>query len=522
MAITTADEFFAVLEKSRLLEAKQLAEARRIAEHVEDPTAVAKLLARRELITHWQAAQLLAGRTVLFVGKYKLIRLLGHGGMGNVFLGEHVTMNRRVALKFISRQMGKDRASLERFLAEARAVAALDHPNIVQAYNVDNEGDRYYIVMEYIDGLDLQRLVETKGPLEYDLAADYIRQAADGLAHAHDRNMVHCDIKPSNLLVNPQGVVKILDMGLSRLIEREGGGPRPDQRVLGSVDYLSPEQALGSADLDRRTDIYALGCTLYFLLTGHPPFPEGTLPERILKHQTQAPRDIRKDRPDAPADLVDICVRMMAKRPADRIQSAAEVSRALQQWKPASGSKPVVPLPLSEEETVAGQEGDFASDPWWDTISASPTRNSSSPRKSGSMRAVKAAALTPATATPTAAAGTATATTATATGTAAANAAGGKAGLKKLGWLGTPGRKIAVLGGLALAIAAIGVAVDPLVFMLGRKPSSTSTVQVPAKSSPSPKDKEKRRRNPKRRPIRTSKSARRKTNTTRGRRPMRR
>ena len=248
---------------------------------------------------------MLAGRTILFVGKYKLIRLLGRGGMANVFLAEHVTMNRRVALKFISRQLGKDQASLERFLAEARAVAALDHPNIVQAYNVDNEGDRYYIVMEYIDGQDLQHLVETDGPLEYALAADYTRQAAEGLAHAHARKMVHCDIKPSNLLVSRQGVVKILDMGLSRLIEREGGGEHADEGVLGSVDYLSPEQALGTPDVDHRTDIYALGCTLYFLLTGHAPFHEGTLPQRILKHQTQTPPDIRKERPDAPDALVE-------------------------------------------------------------------------------------------------------------------------------------------------------------------------------------------------------------------------
>ena len=338
MAITTADEFFAVLEKSRLLEAKAVG---RSPPHRR---------ARRGPHGHGQAAGAarpdypLAGGPVAGRADGLVRRQVqahpppGPRGHGERVPGRtrHDEPPRRAEVHFAAD--GKDRASLERFLAEARAVAALDHPNIVQAYNVDNEGDRYYIVMEYIDGLDLQRLVETKGPLEYGLAADYIRQAADGLAHAHDRNMVHCDIKPSNLLVNPQGVVKILDMGLSRLIEREGGGSRPDQRVLGSVDYLSPEQALGSADLDGRTDLYALGCTLYFLLTGHPPFPEGTLPERILKHQTQEPRDIREDRPDAPADLIDICVRMMAKRPADRIQSAAEVSRALQQWRPASGS----------------------------------------------------------------------------------------------------------------------------------------------------------------------------------------
>ena len=205
MAITTAAEFFAVLEKSRLLEDEQLAEARRVAGQLTDPTAIAKLLTRQGLITLWQAGGLLAGLTVFFMGKYKLINLLGRGGMGSVFLAEHVTMNRRVALKVVSRQIGKDRASLERFFAEARAIAALDHPNIVQAYSVDNEGERYYIVMEYVAGQDLQHLVEREGPLECSRAANYIGQAADGLAHAHARNMVHCDIKPSNLLVNTRG-----------------------------------------------------------------------------------------------------------------------------------------------------------------------------------------------------------------------------------------------------------------------------------------------------------------------------
>ena len=232
MTIKTADEFFAVLEKSRLLEAKQLVEARRVAAEVENPedaTAVAKALARQGLISHWQAGLLLAGRTLFFMGKYKLIRKLGRAGGGNVFLGQHVTMNRRVALKFISRQMGKDRDSLDRFLAEARAIATLDHPNIVRAYSVDNEGDRYYLVMEYIDGLDLQQLVEREGRLDCGLAADYIRQAAEGLAHAHAHNMVHGAVRPCHLLVSRQGVVKIRDVGLSRLVEGDGGGPRPEQ-----------------------------------------------------------------------------------------------------------------------------------------------------------------------------------------------------------------------------------------------------------------------------------------------------
>jgi len=346
MAITSAEEFFALLEKSRLLTAEQWADARRIPPDGNDASALAWALVREGLLTRWQAAQLLAGRSSFFLGKYKLIDLLGRGGMGRVFLGEHTMMNRRVALKILSREIGKDPASVARFLSEARAIAALDHPNIVQAYSIDNEGDRYYLVMEYVDGPDLQRLVETDGPLDYQRAADYIRQAADGLAHAHQRNMIHCDIKPSNLLVNNQGVVKILDMGLARLA---GGDPADsgerNKDVLGSVDYLAPEQALGNPDLDQRADIYSLGCTFYFLLTGHPPFGEGTLAERIVQHQTQPPRRISHERSDAPADLVQICERMMAKRPASRFQTAGELSQALAQWRPPERKPPrVAPL----------------------------------------------------------------------------------------------------------------------------------------------------------------------------------
>jgi len=319
MAITSAEEFFAVLEKSELLMPAQLAQAREAAGPEDNPTTIAKNLVRQELITLWQAGQLVAGRSIFYFGKYRLIDLLGRGGMGSVFLAEHVTMNRRVALKIISRQVSRDPASRERFLAEARAIASLDHPNIVQAYSIDNEANRYFIVMEYIEGVDLQRLVEDEGPLDCERAIDYIRQAAEGLAHAHQRNMVHCDIKPSNLLVNMQGVVKILDLGLARFAgEDEAESPSHDDRILGSVDYLAPEQALKSPHLDGRADIYALGCTLYFLLSGEPPFAQGSLPERILKHQTQDPPDLHAKRHEVPATFAAICKKMMAKAPEDR------------------------------------------------------------------------------------------------------------------------------------------------------------------------------------------------------------
>ncbi|MGA2797655.1 MAG: serine/threonine-protein kinase [Thermoguttaceae bacterium] len=331
------DEFLAVLEHSKLLKPEEFAEVQRLAQEAIDPPELAKTLVRKGTLTRWQAGQLLAGRSKCTVGKYKLLELLGRGGMGSVYLGEHVMMNRRVALKIIPRHIGKDPAGLERFLAEARTIASLDHPNVVQAYSVDNEGDQYYLVMEYVEGLDLKRLVEAEGPLDCASAVDYIRQAAEGLAHSHSRNMVHCDIKPSNLIVNPQGVVKILDMGLARLAGQEQAGgevSEEDERILGSVDYMAPEQALHTADFNHRADIYSLGCTLYFLLTGHAPFPEGTLPERILKHQNQEPQSISAERSDVPQSLIEICKKMMSKRPAARYQTAAELSQVLAAWRP--------------------------------------------------------------------------------------------------------------------------------------------------------------------------------------------
>ncbi len=355
MAVNTPEEFFAVLQKSKLLTPSQLAQAEEIAREQSDPKTIAKRLARKEIITRWQAGQLLAGRSSFYLGKYRLIELLGSGGMGNVFLGRHVTMNRLVALKIISRRVGKDPASLERFLAEARAVAALDHPNIVQAYSVDTEGDRYYLVMEYVEGIDLQRMVKEDGPLECNLAVEYIRQAAEGLEHAHQRNMIHCDVKPSNLLVNVQGVVKILDLGLARFTHDDPSeAGESHDRVLGSVDYLAPEQAVDSGKLDRRADVYSLGCTLYFLLTGRAPFAKGTLHQRIMKHQTKPPPPLPSR---VPADLAGICMKMMAKKPDDRYATAAEVVGALAQLTPAlSTVKHGMPLlrakPLNEKNDL--------------------------------------------------------------------------------------------------------------------------------------------------------------------------
>ena len=364
MTITTAEGFLEALEKSGLLEEGQLSEVRQMAFETPDAKSLAKGLVQKGLLSRWQAAQLLAGRTnVFFLGKYKLIEMLGRGGMGGVFLAHHTMMNRRVALKVVSKQIAQDQAALEQFLTEARAIAALDHPNIVRAYNVDCEEGRYYLVMEYVEGKNLQQLVEEEGPLDFSKVADYIRQAADGLAHAHQHNLVHCDIKPANLLVTQEGVVKILDLGLARLAaspaEKE---KQTDPRIVGTVDYQAPEAAMGNQKVDGRADIYSLGCTMFFLLTGKPPFGEGALHERIVKHQTQPPPDIASLRPGTPKDLAAICRKMMAKKPADRFQSAEELSKLLARWRPAQ-PKLRKAVPLEESESPQTEPSPKASSP---------------------------------------------------------------------------------------------------------------------------------------------------------------
>lgn len=320
-----------------------------------DSQTVAAHLTEAGLLTRWQSKQLLEGRhSGFFLGKYKLLDHLGTGGMSCVFLAEHAVMRRRVAIKVLPKGRVNDSSYLARFHREARAVAALDHPNIVRAFDVDHEGDTHYLVMEYIDGADLKGLVERDGALAYRTAADYIRQAAEGLAHAHLAGLIHRDMKPANLLVDRKGVVKVLDMGLARFSSDEIDTSLThdhDERMLGTVDYLAPEQALDSHLVDARADIYGLGCTLYFSLCGHPPFPEGSVAQRVLAHQAKEPAEINKRRPDAPADLVAICKRMMAKSPAVRYQTAQETARALAEWIRDYDDRGGKPRPPPERKT---------------------------------------------------------------------------------------------------------------------------------------------------------------------------
>lgn len=341
----TADSFLNVVKKSGLIAGDRLKdlvqEFRDSGVNVDDSQILAGKLTDRGALTRWQADKLLQGKTRgFFLSKYRLLSLLGKGGMSSVYLAEHVLMRRRCAIKVLPQKRVNDSSYLARFHREAQAVASLDHPNIVRAYDVDvdrtieKNHEIHFLVMEYVDGRSLQELVQTDGPLDCVRAADTIRQAADGLAHAHLAGMVHRDIKPANLLVDANGTVKILDLGLARFFNEDDDSltVAHDEKVLGTADYLAPEQALDSHGVDARADLYSLGCTMHYLLTGHPPFTAGTLAQRLMAHQTKEPPGIETERDDVPEDLLAIVRKMMAKKMEDRYQTANEVSEHLAAW----------------------------------------------------------------------------------------------------------------------------------------------------------------------------------------------
>ncbi len=346
MAVQSTSALLKVLEKSALLTTEEFESVKQEAldspELYDTPEKLAKHWIQTNLLTKWQVMQLLSGKAAFFLGKYKLLNLLGVGGMGRVFLAEHTIMHRKVALKVISKEFSKNPEALKQFQAEARAIATLNHINIVQAYNFESEGDRFYIVMEYVDGQSLEKRVLKEGPLPINDVVSYLRQSAKALRHAHQRNMIHCDIKPDNLLLNQDGQIKILDMGIAKLNDPKKKGQvqetepasdsqakKDESHILGTVDYLAPEMASGEVEADPRVDIYSLGCTMFFLLTGQVPYPETTLIERILAHQEKPPRDPRELRPDTPKELAYIILKMEEKKPEDRYQSMDEVLAAL-------------------------------------------------------------------------------------------------------------------------------------------------------------------------------------------------
>lgn len=314
------------------------------------PRLLAQTMVRDGILTNLQAGLILRGKYKNFIisGKYKLLEHLGTGGMGSVYLCEHVLMRRRVALKVLPNDKVNDPVVLERFYREARAVAALDHRNIVRAHDIDHDGELHFLVLEYVDGSSLQYIVEKFGPLTVARATNAIRQTADGLQHAHEAGLVHRDIKPGNLLLDRTGTVKILDLGLARFFDDEGGQITRQhnlQNVLGTADYLAPEQALDSAAVDIRGDIYSLGVTFYYLLTGRSPYRDGSVSQKLVWHQISAPTPILEHRPDVPKKLATIIEVMMAKDPAQRFQTPADLFEMLAPWDQGSEFPPDHEMP---------------------------------------------------------------------------------------------------------------------------------------------------------------------------------
>jgi serine/threonine-protein kinase len=352
--VRTIEEFLAVTRKSGLVDAARLEEA--IKKDWPDrsqplPEEFVQRLIDTSLLTKWQADQLRKGRSKGFtLGKYTLRGLIGAGGMSSVYLAEHATLHNLVAIKVLPVKRVDKSSYLARFEREAQAAARLSHPNIVRAFDLGTADTIHYIAMEYVDGIDLHQKVKRDGPLPLRDAVDAVRQAALGLHFAHEEGFVHRDIKPANLIVDKRGTVKILDLGLAF-----AGGEEEDsltrehnEKVLGTADYLAPEQARDSHAADRRSDIYALGCTLYYLLVGRPPFAKGTLAERIQAHLHQTPPNLLVEATGVPSAIADLYFRMLEKHPDARPQSAKEIADSLDAWlrsatPAAGGTAPTLP-----------------------------------------------------------------------------------------------------------------------------------------------------------------------------------
>jgi eukaryotic-like serine/threonine-protein kinase len=330
----TREQFLSCIERSEVVEKNRLAQA--VAEiDAADPHAatdcdgLADGLIERKLITRWQADMFRLGKSSGFIlGQYKLLGLLGAGHSWSIFLGEHRLFHVLRAIKVLPVRRINNAAWIARFVNGASAASLVNHRNVLGAFDVGVHGKHHFIVMEYVDGCDLQTVVANQGPLEWRVAVDYIHQAAEAVAHLHQIGFVHRDVKPSHLMVDKQGVVRLLDLSMARRLGQQNVPTlaADDEPEWETLDFLAPEQARDPNLVDQRTDIYSLGCTLFYLLAGHPPFAPGrNTVQRILMNQTAEPPDLGDFRCDVPPKLADLCSRMMARSPDDRPQAAAEV-----------------------------------------------------------------------------------------------------------------------------------------------------------------------------------------------------
>jgi serine/threonine protein kinase len=377
MPIKNAIDLIEVLRPSRLLNEEQRKELPGLAARFPDAVALARELVKRNWLTTFQFKRLAQGKPdELLLGQYALLEPLGEGGMGQVFKAKHVRMERIVALKVIRKERLENPDAVRRFEREIQAAAKLSHPNVVLAFDADRVGNTHFFAMEYVEGKDLGHILKESGRLPVQQACAYMRQAGLGLQHAHERGMVHRDIKPSNLLVSGSVVsgqrtrtrlhdspltthqVKILDMGLARLQLPVDDGTAATSltqmgSVIGTVDYLAPEQALNPHEVDIRADLYSLGCTFYHALTGDVPFTGSTAMEKIFQHRDQEPRPLQLVNPEVPAPVADVVARLMAKRRDDRYQTPADFVRALEDALQVRNGEAAPKMPSGEAPTAA-------------------------------------------------------------------------------------------------------------------------------------------------------------------------
>jgi tRNA A-37 threonylcarbamoyl transferase component Bud32 len=394
MPVESATGLADALRQLRLLDPAQLdALASEVLPRFPDPKTLARELVRRGWLTTYQANQLFKDRgDELLLGSYVLLEKLGEGGMGQVFKARNWKMGQVVALKVIRKERLANETAVLRFEREIRVAAQLDHPNIVRALDADQACDAHFLVMEYIEGTDLARIVRERGPLPVAIACDFARQTALALQHAHERGLVHRDIKPANLLLTRHpaprdtGLVKVLDMGLARLDAPADGGSvdtlTQEGSVMGSLDYISPEQAMNSHTVDIRGDLYGLGCTLYFLLTGRVPFPSDHPMEKLLAHRTREPVPVEEARPEVPPAVAAVVRRLMAKQPEDRYQTPAEAAEALAAASVAKGTAPHAAAPAPGGTAPAAPAAETADT----TVTWASVVNSPSEVRAGAQR----------------------------------------------------------------------------------------------------------------------------------------
>ena len=307
---------------------------------------LARALVRDGRLTRYQAAALFQGKgKALLIGPYVVLDKLGSGGMGMVFKAKARAGGHEIALKLLPPSSSKHPQAVLRFRREAQIMAKLDHPNVVSSHEIGEFHGVHYLVMDYVEGRDLDRVVRATGPLKVGRAIDAMIQAGHGLLAAHERGIVHRDIKPANLLLDTRGVVRVLDLGLARItradqaISEVSSAPSLTQSgiIMGTVDFLPPEQSDDSKRADHRADIYSLGCTLYYLLTGKPPYSGDSIMQRLIAHHHKAIPSLIEARPDATAEINAIFQRMLAKSPEDRPQSMAEVIQGLESARSSLG-----------------------------------------------------------------------------------------------------------------------------------------------------------------------------------------